>query len=382
MTAPGNRRHVLTVLHAAERTGPPLFALRYLRWLKEQRPGWRTDTLFLDSGGDLVGAFENLGEVVIRERAGSTSHAWAASRLADRGLRRRLGDLGPLDLVHVHCAGSMRAVPILPSAPVLCHLHELSVGLDFHLDPGARRHLTEAQQYIAVSNAVRIEFLERFPVPPERVEQHWGFVDRGSLDVVPDRAALGAGDDDFLVVSSGVRHWRKAPELFLRVAHRARVRHPGRRWRFVWIGGGSPHGGPDAYAHLTAEVGPTGTVRFVDHVEDPLPLIAAADVFLLTAREDAFPLVCVEAAALGRPIVSFDSGGTPELIRAGDCGRVVRFPDVDGMADALERLAADSGERQRLGTAAMEFATQNLLLEHRGPGLLAAMEATMDGSSR
>ena len=381
MSAP-SERHLLTVLHAAERTGPPLFALRFLRWLHEQRPGWRTDTLFLDGGGDLLGAFEALGRVVVRERSSPAGQSWTAARMADRGVRRRVADLGRPDLVHVHCAGSMRAVPMLPDAPLLCHVHELSVGLDYHLDPGARSNIDRADHYVAVSDAVRTEFVERFQVDPARIERQWGFVDREALEVRPDRAALGAADDRFVVVGSGLRHWRKGPELFLRVAHRAVQLHPDRPWRFVWVGGGSAHGGADAYERLATESGLGDVVRFIDHVEDPLPLIAAGDVFLLTAREDAFPLVCVEAAALGRPLVSFDSGGTPELIRAADCGRVVRFPDVDGVVEALDRLAADPAERERLGKSAAAFATANLVLDARGPQLLATLETVMDRAAR
>jgi glycosyltransferase involved in cell wall biosynthesis len=121
-------------------------------------------------------------------------------------------------------------------------------------------------------------------------------------------------------------------------------------------------------------------VSFRPHVADPLRFIAAADVFLLTAREDAFPLVCVEAAALGRPLVSFDSGGTDELIRAADCGVVVAFPDVDRMVRELADLARDPARRQRMGAAGAEFAQRHLTIGHAGPKLLATIEATMGGS--
>ena len=376
MTERGGNRHLLTVLHAAERTGPPVFALRFLRWLREARPGWRTDTLFLDAGGELLDDFEALGRVIVRDPATSSAHPWLGGRIRDRRLREELRDLGPLDLVHVHCAGSMWVLPLLPDAPVVCHLHELSVGLDYHLDPGARRHLVRADRYVAVADAVRTEFLRRFDVPANRVERQWGFVDRDALGVQPDRAAARADRDDFLVIASGVRHWRKAPELFIRVAHRARVRFPDRPWRFVWIGGGRADS-PDAYVASTDDGSTVSPVAFIDHMDEPLPLIAAADVFVLTAREDAFPLVCVEAAALGRPIVTFDNGGTTELLRAGGCGQVIPYPDVDAMVDALERLAADADERKRLGDAAAAFASEHLQLDARGPELVATLESTM-----
>lgn len=374
--APRDERRVLTVLHAPERTGPPLFALRYLHWLREQRPEWHTDTLFLDGAGDLVPAFEDLGEVLVEP-------GWSGSRSPNRGdvrrVRRRLRDrCGPIDLAHVHCAGSMAVMPLLSDVPVLCHLHELSVGLDFHLSRPARRHLTDARRYVAVSDAVRTEFLTRFDtVPPGRVEQQWGFVDGSTLAVQPDLGALGADRSELVVVSAGVRHWRKAPGLFLRVAHRARVLHPDRRWRFVWVGGGGGGGGATDCARLAQRDGLGDVVEFIDHIADPLPLLAAADVFLHTAREDAFPLVCVEAAALGRPIVSFENGGAAELIRRSGCGRVVPFPDVDAMVGALAHLADEPAERKALGARAADFAAAHLVLDRRGPGLLDTMERTM-----
>lgn len=376
MTDPTDRR-LLTVLHAAERTGPPLLALRFLRWLRQERPGWSLDTLFLDGGGELTTAFGEIGTVIVADPVRRTSSSWKPVHAANRALAKRLIELGPVDLTHVHCAGSMRVVPSLPPAPILCHVHELSVGLDFHLDLGARRHLIDAARYVAVSDAVRHELLGRIDVDTALVERQWGFVDDDALTVTPSRTLPDASTIDSettFVVASGVRHWRKAPELFLRVARRCVDRHPQRSWVFAWVGGDH-----DEQLHrLVHAAGLEDVVRFIDHVDDPLPWIAGADIFLLPAREDAFPLVSVEAAVLGRPLVSFDSGGTPELIRAAGCGRVVKFPDVDAMADVLEELAAAPEQRSDLGGAGAEFARAQLTLTAAGPRLLRTIERTMD----
>lgn len=372
-----NGRRLLTVLHAAERTGPPLLALRFLRWLRQERPDWHLDTLFLDGGGELTTAFEELGTVVVADPVRRTSSSWKPVHAANRALSRQLAGLGTIDLAHVHCAGSMRVVPTLPPAPILCHVHELSVGLDFHLDRGARRHLTDAARYIAVSDAVRNELVGRFEIDTALVERQWGFVADDALSVIPDRTLPDGtviGPDATFVVASGVRHWRKAPELFLRVARSCVERYPEREWVFAWVGG--EH---DEHLHRLAQAaGLDRTVRFIDHVADPLPWIAGAEIFLLPAREDAFPLVSVEAAVLGRPLVSFDSGGTPELISAASCGRVVKFPDVDAMADVLDELAAAPERRAELGDAGAEFARAQLTLAAAGPRMLRTIERTMD----
>jgi glycosyltransferase involved in cell wall biosynthesis len=369
--------HLMSVLHAAELSGPPLFALRLLRWVREQRPDWTLSTVFLDAGGPLVEAFDELGPTVVRGLPAPGAGGWRAGRRLDRSLRSRLRALPRPDLVHVHCVGSMRVVPQLPRARLLCHVHEMSVGQDLHLGAVARQHLGRADHYVAVSDAARDELLARFDIDPRQVDRQWGFVDDAALATTADRAGLGAGPDEVLVVASGVRNWRKAPELFVRVAARAVALHPELAWRFVWVGGDDG----DRCAQLAHLAGLDDVVAFRPHVADPLRFIAAADLFLLTAREDAFPLVCVEAAALGRPLVSFDSGGTDELIRAAGCGVVVPFPDVDRMAHTLAELAHDPQRRAQLGAAGADFARAHLTIAHAGPKLLATIESTM-GRSR
>jgi glycosyltransferase involved in cell wall biosynthesis len=374
---PGRPRQLLTVLHSAERTGPPLFALRFLRWLREERPDWTLSTLSLGGGTDLLGAFEELGPTLVGTPADPTGSRRRRVRATAQNLRlaRRLRSLGTVDLAHVHCAGSMRVVDVLPSTRVMTHVHELSVGLDLHLGPRARTHVASADHYVAVADSVRDEFVDRFDVDPGSVERQFGFVDEADLPGSVDRTELGLPADCTLVVASGVRHWRKAPELFVRVARRLVETRPDVDWRFVWVGG-SDVGGLEA---LVASAGLASVVTFLGHRPDSLRWVASADLFFLPAREDAFPLVCVEAAALARPIVSFVSGGTPELIRMAGCGRVVEFPDVVGAARAIAELADRPEERVRLGRAGADFVGNELTVRQAGPKLLDALESTMRG---
>jgi glycosyltransferase involved in cell wall biosynthesis len=179
------------------------------------------------------------------------------------------------------------------------------------------------------------------------------------------------------VVGSGVRHWRKGPELFVRTALTARRRSPDIDWRFLWVGG-ADSGGLESLVR-SADLG--DLVEFVPHQPDPQQWFAAGDAFLLTAREDAFPLVCVEAALAGRPIVTFDNGGATELVRHSAGGVVVGFPDVEGVADALSRLARDRSACAALGARAQRFAQRNLTVDSVAPALLATIEETRKARS-
>jgi glycosyltransferase involved in cell wall biosynthesis len=81
---------------------------------------------------------------------------------------------------------------------------------------------------------------------------------------------------------------------------------------------------------------------------------AGLDVFALPSRSDSFGLVLLEAWANGLPNVAYRAGGVAGLIRHGEDGLLVRCGDVEGLAEALGRMAEDGALRQRLGKAGEE----------------------------
>jgi glycosyltransferase involved in cell wall biosynthesis len=63
-------------------------------------------------------------------------------------------------------------------------------------------------------------------------------------------------------------------------------------------------------------------------------IYSVADVFVNPTREDTFPTVNIESLACGTPIVTFNTGGSPEIIDE-TCGVVVNKNDVVGMKNAI-----------------------------------------------
>ena len=66
-------------------------------------------------------------------------------------------------------------------------------------------------------------------------------------------------------------------------------------------------------------------------------LYSAADVFIDPTREDNYPTVNMEALACGTPVITFDTGGSPEIIDE-TCGVVVPKNDVDKLIEEIERV--------------------------------------------
>ena len=68
-------------------------------------------------------------------------------------------------------------------------------------------------------------------------------------------------------------------------------------------------------------------------------LYAEADLLVNPTREDTYPTVNMEALACGTPVLTFRTGGSPEILDE-HCGVVVPGGDVDAMEAAIRRLAA------------------------------------------
>ena len=63
-------------------------------------------------------------------------------------------------------------------------------------------------------------------------------------------------------------------------------------------------------------------------------IYTAADVFVQATREDTYPTVNMEALACGTPVVTFDTGGSPETVDD-TCGAVVGCDDIGAMAEKI-----------------------------------------------
>jgi glycosyltransferase involved in cell wall biosynthesis len=67
-------------------------------------------------------------------------------------------------------------------------------------------------------------------------------------------------------------------------------------------------------------------------------LLKNARGLILPSFAEGLPVVIMEAMALARPVVTTYIAGIPELVRDGEEGFLVFASDVEGLADAIERL--------------------------------------------
>lgn len=68
-------------------------------------------------------------------------------------------------------------------------------------------------------------------------------------------------------------------------------------------------------------------------------IYTAADLFVNPTREDNYPTVNMESLACGTPVVTFQTGGSPEMVDP-TCGSVVPCDDIDALEQEILRIAA------------------------------------------
>lgn len=295
--------------------------------------------------------------------------------------RRLLDHHRDVDLVLLNSLGSLAALPFLPrGVPVVSHLHEMHVACRNWTNTYGRRPLTDGPDaWVAASRPVAEMLTGEFGVTPSRVMVHPSFIDVDRLlsrrvddrELHRRREALGIHPEAAVVMGSGTIDWRKGTEFFVQLAAAIRRSVPD-PVHFVWVGG--RHAGVE-WEQMRSDIEHAGVtdLTVTGTVDDPVPLHQLADVFVLTSHEDPFPLVCLEHAALGHPVVAFDSGGIVDVLReAGPeaAAGVVDHLDTAAMAERVRTLIYDDEQRRRAGEQLAARVASTYDVSVRAPALV------------
>lgn len=83
------------------------------------------------------------------------------------------------------------------------------------------------------------------------------------------------------------------------------------------------------------------SIHRTQNQQELVEIYSAADVFANPTREDNYPTVNMEAIACGTPVLTFRTGGSPEMVDE-TCGSVVAFEDVDALQKEIMRICTEN----------------------------------------
>ena len=141
---------------------------------------------------------------------------------------------------------------------------------------------------------------------------------------------------------------------FARVAARVAAERPDVQFHLI---------GPetDHTAEIAAEIASgklPASLKILGYRDTPAKAIAETDVLLsLSNFRESFGRTVLEAMAAKRPVVVYDHGAPPEFVRDGETGFVVGVGDIEGVANAVLRLANDRDLKVKMGARAQDEVT-------------------------
>lgn len=80
----------------------------------------------------------------------------------------------------------------------------------------------------------------------------------------------------------------------------------------------------------------SANIKFIGTQKDVRPLMNLCDIVIIPSREDPFPYVMLEAAAMKKPIIGSKTGGIAEFIDDEINGTLFENENIDQLADKIE----------------------------------------------
>jgi glycosyltransferase involved in cell wall biosynthesis len=274
-------------------------------------------------------------------------------------LRRAIRRLGP-EVVHTHSgkAGILgRAAAWRERVPAVVHtVHGPSFGPfegpagNLIFKTAERWAARRCHAMISVCDAMTAQYLAAGVGRPEQYSTIYSGMDVDAFLSPPRprddvRRELGLAEADLAFGTVARLFENKGHDDILAVAPRVLAANPD--VRFVFIGDGIDR---DRLVAAIDRMGLRHAFRFVGLVPPGrIPeLLGALDAVVHPSLREGLARVLPQALLTGRPVISYDIDGAREVVLP-ETGILLRPRDLEGLGDAILRLAADPSLRLAMG---------------------------------
>jgi len=251
-------------------------------------------------------------------------------------------------------AGIFRRAPVVISAVRVAEKRRFShIALDC-----ATQWLTDME--ICVSKSVEHFTHSRALIPrrklctiPNSTELTGRAFDAGAL--VKEYPGLEGAK---VIMQVGRLDYQKGVDILIKAFRRILPRIPD---AFLVLVGEGPQRG--ALEGLARSLGVKNRIIFAGHHKNVGNLMSGAALIVLASRWEGMPNVLIEAAAVGKPVVSADVEGVREVVQDGKTGLIVTRGSATDLADACVNLLTDNELLCAMGDRARERSSQLFNIE-------------------
>lgn len=374
------KRRVLFLSHDIAPCGAPRSLLAIMEYLHSSK-NWEKQIIIRENGAScLANAFRRIASIHYYHAevcmASSVAEilkglkTWNFRGTIKPGLRflyRRIKQMQIIakmklwdpDIVYSNTAMNGDIIEILYNQclPIIVHVRELETFLSKLDQRRLESFIKIPVVYLAVSSAVKNNLVERYGIEAGKIvivspsiSVHNVIVMSNRMDDEVIRRHLGIPVDASIIGAVGTIDRRKGYDLFVETATKViKKAAPRNKIIFLWIGNGVEIAN---MKRLVSASGFANAFRILGYIDNPYPYMKTIDLLFMSSRDDPFPRVNLEAAALSKPIVAFkDSGGSAEFIGS-DCGFTVEGFDSDRMSQKILELILNRDLRNDFGKRA------------------------------
>ena len=221
-------------------------------------------------------------------------------------------------------------------------------------------YVTLADHVMTTSKKITGHFEELFRVPADHLSTVPTGIDLNLFKPDGEKAKLIPQENvDIIGMICVVRGW-KGHTTFLEAAQL--LKQSGFPARFVIVGLNSDH--PNIQAQID-NLGLKDYAFGLGHQDDIPAVLRALKVLVIpSTAHEGVPQIGLQAMASKIPVVGSDGGGTPEVIRHGQTGRIFPAKDAAALAAAIKETLAEMETTRRYVEQGFQDAQQKHSLDH------------------
>lgn len=333
---------ILFISHQASRSGAPLYLFHLIKWLTIKKD--INAYLLLVDGGEMEREYNFCKNVWIWNSFHSDSrlksrligkfNQKSKKKIYQKNIFLQIKNAKP-DLI---IANTVVSLPLLKlfknelkirSAAIL---HEMKFSIDyFYQDSLSKENLDAAEKIITVNNQIRNFIVKDYLVTSDNIVYIPPFINKlpnqsDKQNIITNKITVGM---------SGYTGWQKGYDLLPQLLSILKERGQIKYFDFVWLGEIESNQYTKNEMQLqNMDLG--GYVKHTGKVANIESWLNRFDLFLSLSREDSYPLVCIEAAASGLPVIAFDkSGGVSDFLSLGG-GILIPYLNLEKVVEALD----------------------------------------------
>ncbi len=345
------KKKILLITHQTSKTGAPYtILLIFKEILKKQNI--ELDVFALSSLGDLKNEFKEISSNFYSPEKYYNYRKTFYEKILSF-LRVRTYDT-PLEIVKHEIlrnkydyiyANTVVTIPIAIelnesiNAQLIAHIHELNHAIQECL-PDLKNYIEYINYFFVPSELNKKLLVNQFQVPIDKIS-----ICRAAASPPENHFKLKSQTDIFNVYMCGTANWRKGEDLFLTLANS--VVKTDCNIHFYWVGEQNVINKIKTEIELL-KLKTQDNIHFLGESKNVYEIIEKMNCFILTSREDPFPLAAIEAGMAGLPIICFDRGnGIQEILD--DSELIVEYLNIDSMKNKILELKSDHSKTRKIG---------------------------------